>query len=65
LQKIGFIGIDFPKEKFDVSCIDCNSLDKVVHANFENTKQGCAMMLKWLKLQTILLEHEFTQILIY
>ncbi|GHT09012.1 IS110 family transposase [Bacteroidia bacterium] len=47
-----FIGIDFAKEKFDVALIHGSNVDAVKYHQFENTKKGCAALLKWVKEQS-------------
>jgi len=47
-----FIGIDFSKKKFDVSLLHSGNLEKVNYRCFENTKEGCLDLLKWVRSQT-------------
>jgi transposase len=48
-----FIGVDFAKEKFDVSLIHASALEEAKYNQFENTKEGCKSLLKWIKGQTL------------
>jgi len=52
MKKSLFIGIDFSKKSFDVSVIHCNNLQAVDYQQFENSKEGCVSLLKWLKALT-------------
>jgi transposase len=49
MKKKLFIGIDFSKKTFDVSVIDAIDLETVNYHQFENTKEGCENLLKWIK----------------
>jgi transposase len=49
MEKNLFIGIDFSKEKFDVSLIDSNQLEDVSYQCFANNNLGCIALLKWIK----------------
>ena len=51
MEKSLFIGIDFSKKTFDVSLIDGNNLNGIPgYKQFDNTKEGCNQLLKWVKL---------------
>jgi transposase len=52
MKKKLFIGIDFSKKTFDASVIDSDDLEKVSWQQFENTPDGCVLLLKWVKEQT-------------
>jgi hypothetical protein len=52
MKKELFIGIDFSKKTFDASVIDGNDLERVTRQQFENTPEGCVLLLKWVKEQT-------------
>jgi len=49
MKKSLFIGIDFSKKTFDVSVIHQNNLQAVDYRQFENSKEGCIALLKWIK----------------
>jgi len=49
MEKKLFIGIDFSKKTFDVSVIHFNNLQAVDYQQFENSKEGCLSLLKWIK----------------
>ena len=49
MEKSLFIGIDFSKKSFDVSVIHQSNLQAVDYHQFENNKEGCAALLKWVK----------------
>jgi len=49
MKKSLFIGIDFSKKTFDVSIIHSNCLQSVDYQQFENSKEGCISLLKWVK----------------
>ncbi len=49
MQKSLFIGIDFSKKTFDVSVIHPNNLQTVDYQQFENSKEGCISLIKWIK----------------
>jgi len=49
MEKSLFIGIDFSKKTFDVSVIRQNNLQAVDYQQFENSKEGCIALLKWIK----------------
>ncbi|KAA6329884.1 hypothetical protein EZS27_021352 [termite gut metagenome] len=54
IQKYGkslFIGIDFSKDKFDVSVIHPTHVGACVYHCFDNTKEGCKELLKWVRTQ--------------
>lgn len=44
-----FIGIDFSKKTFDVSCFEGNSIDQVSYKQFSNNKEGYNELIGWLK----------------
>ncbi|MDR1122358.1 MAG: transposase, partial [Dysgonamonadaceae bacterium] len=44
--------MDFSKKTFDASVIDSNDLESVNWKQFENTSEGCALLVKWVKEQT-------------
>ncbi len=52
MKKTLFIGIDFSKKTFDVSVIHQDNLQKVDYQQFENSKEGCSALLKWIKTLT-------------
>lgn len=52
MKKKLFIGIDFSKKTFDVSVIHQDNLQAVDYQQFENSKEGCVSLLKWLKMLT-------------
>jgi len=52
MKKSLFIGIDFSKKTFDVSVVHQNNLQSVDYQQFENDKEGCVSMLKWVKTLT-------------
>jgi len=52
MEKSLFIGIDFSKKMFDVSVIHQNNLQAVDYQQFENSKEGCVALLKWIKTLT-------------
>jgi transposase len=49
MKKSLFIGIDFSKKTFDVSVIHQDNLQAVDYHQFENSKEGCFALHKWLK----------------
>ena len=49
MKKSLFIGIDFSKKTFDVSILHQNNLLSVDYQQFDNNKEGCAALLKWIK----------------
>jgi transposase len=51
MEKKLFIGIDFSKKTFDVSMLHRRNPGAVTHRQFENTREGCANLLKWVKEQ--------------
>jgi len=51
MEKKLFIGIDFSKKTFDVSVIDSYRV-KIGYQQFENSKEGCAGLLGWIKTLT-------------
>jgi len=52
MEKKLFIGIDFSKKTFDVSVMHSDNLQAADYQQFENCKQGCIAMLKWIKTLT-------------
>lgn len=52
MEKELFIGVDFSKKTFDASVIHRDDLNKVNHRQFENTKEGCVHLFKWVRQQT-------------
>jgi len=49
MEKSLFIGIDFSKKTFDVSILRPTNLQVVDYKQFENSKEGCVALLKWVK----------------
>ena len=49
MKKSLFIGIDFSKGTFDVSVIHPSNLQSSDYHQFENSKEGYAQLLRWLK----------------
>ena len=49
MKKSLFIGIDFSKKTFDVSVIHSKDLQSLDYQQFENSKEGCISLLKWVK----------------
>jgi transposase len=49
MEKSLFIGIDFSKKTFDVSVIHPSNLQVADYDQFENSKEGCTALLKWIK----------------
>jgi len=49
MEKKLFIGIDFSKKTFDVSILHQNNLLSADYQQFENNKEGCLALLKWIK----------------
>lgn len=49
MKKKLFIGIDFSKQTFDVSVIKSCSLEDLHYRQFENSKEGCTALLKWVR----------------
>jgi transposase len=49
MKKDLFIGIDFSKKTFDVSVLHPNNLSATDYRRFENNKEGCLALLKWVK----------------
>jgi hypothetical protein len=47
--KVLFIGIDFSKKIFDVSVIHQLNLQAADYWQFENSRECCTSMLKWIK----------------
>jgi len=52
MKKNLFIGIDFSKEKLDVSLLHSEDLEQIAYQCFENSKEGCEMLLRWVKSQS-------------
>ncbi len=52
MEKSLFIGIDFSKKTFDVSVVHQSNLQVVDYGQFENSKEGCVSLLKWVKAST-------------
>jgi transposase len=51
-KKTLFIGIDFSPKTFDVSILHLDNLQRVDYRQFENSKEGCTSLLKWVKVQS-------------
>ena len=49
MKKNLFIGIDFSKKTFDVSVLHHSNLLSAAYQQFDNNKEGCAGLLKWVK----------------
>ena len=49
MEKSLFIGVDFSKKSFDVSVLHQDNLLHVDYCQFENSKEGCIAMHKWLR----------------
>jgi transposase len=49
MEKNLFIGIDFSKKTLDVSMLHRSEPGKVCYRQFENTREGCVELLKWIK----------------
>jgi transposase len=49
MKKKLFIGVDFSKKTFDVAIIHQNNIELIDYQQFENNKEGCAALLKWVK----------------
>ena len=49
MEKKLFIGIDFSKQTFDVSVISSDNLKRADYQPFENSKEGCTALLKWIR----------------
>ena len=49
MKKSLFIGIDFSKKTFDVSVIHQNNLQAADYQKFENNREGCSALFKWVK----------------
>lgn len=47
-----FIGIDYSKKKFDVSLLERDKMQQIMHNSFDNTDEGCKAMLKWISSST-------------
>lgn len=52
MNKSLFIGIDFSKKTLDVSAVCSDNPGMVIYQQFENSKEGCSSLLKWLKGET-------------
>lgn len=52
MEKKLFIGIDFSKKTIDVSVIASESLHCVGYQQFENRKEGCVALLRWIQTLT-------------
>jgi len=49
MKKTLFIGIDFSKRTFDASVVHQDNLQTGDYQQFENNKEGCTALLKWVK----------------
>lgn len=49
LKKKVFIGIDFSKLTFDVTCFNPENPEEPDYQQFENTEDGCSKMIKWVR----------------
>jgi transposase len=52
MKKSLFIGIDFSKKTLDVSVMHHCDLEAIAYQQFENSKDGCMALLKWIKVLT-------------
>ncbi|MDR2926871.1 MAG: transposase [Cytophagaceae bacterium] len=52
MRKALFIGINFSKKTFDVSVIHQLNLQAADYRQFENSRDGCTSLLKWIKTLT-------------
>jgi transposase len=49
MEKKVFIGIDFSKEKFEVTVLAETGMKRLGHETFENERSGCKAMMAWIR----------------